>query len=124
MKAIIFAFAALLPGVAGAQLFKCADARGKITYTGTKCSELGLKDVGEVPERINVSPAYRAPAGSASRPPPPTPAAQTPEPPKPAADGEEQNPNRRCFTVAVGKGKTATRCNDKPEEDVPADSSR
>jgi len=124
LKAIIFALGVLLPGVAAAQMFKCTDATGKVTYAGRKCSDLGLKDAGEVPERINVSPAYRPPAGY--RPPPPAaqPAPAQPAQNPPAAETEEKDPNRRCFSVAAGKGKTITRCNDKPDEDAPAESSR
>src|SRR5207249_6564522 len=40
--------ALLLCGELAAQTFKCTNAAGKITYSGTKCNELGLKDAGEV----------------------------------------------------------------------------
>jgi len=92
-----------------AQTFKCVDAAGKISYTGTQCSELGLKDAGEVKDRLNTSPAYRPPPGSRSS---PSPAAPPPSAPAAAAPSE---PERRCFTTNV-KGKSVTRCNDKPDE--------
>src|SRR5207247_10812994 len=58
-KLILAASASLLSGELAAQTFKCINAAGKVTYSGTKCSELGLKDAGEVKDRINVNPAYR-----------------------------------------------------------------
>jgi len=58
-KLILAVSASLLSGELAAQTFKCTDAAGKITYSGTKCSELGLKDAGEVQDRLNVNPAYR-----------------------------------------------------------------
>ena len=61
-KLMLAASALLLSGELAAQTFKCTNAAGKITYSGTKCSELGLKDAGEVKDRLNVNPAYRPPA--------------------------------------------------------------
>ena len=37
--------------------YKCIDAAGDITYSGKQCSSLGLKEVGEVRERLSVIPA-------------------------------------------------------------------
>jgi hypothetical protein len=107
----------LLPCVLAAQTFKCADAYGKITYSGKKCSELGLKDAGEVKDRLNTSPAYQPSAGREEKPrkpaaPAPAPAVQPAETP---AAAEEPAANRRCFTVNTPKG-TVTRCNDVPPE--------
>jgi hypothetical protein len=94
---------------ATAQTFKCVEAGGRILYSGRPCSDLGLKDAGEVKDRVQVQPALppsKLPARtSASSPPPPT--------EKPAA--AEAPPERRCFTTNV-KGKSVTRCNDKPDE--------
>jgi hypothetical protein len=107
---IAVAIAVLFPWhPVAAQTFKCVDAAGKISYTGTQCSELGLKDAGEVKDRLNTSPAYRPPPGSRSS---PSPAAPAPSAPAAAAPSE---PERRCFTTNV-KGKSVTRCNDKPDE--------
>jgi hypothetical protein len=114
----------LLPGTAAAQTFKCTDKAGKVTYSSTKCGELGLKDAGEVPDRINVNPAYQPPAATPrresdvrGRPQQPPARARIAEPP--AADTppveEPANPERRCFTVHTPKGNV-TRCNDKPDE--------
>jgi hypothetical protein len=106
---IAVAIAALLPcHEVAAQMFKCADAAGKISYSSTECSALGLKDAGEVKDRLNTSPAYRPPPGSASKSAPVAPTA-----PEPAA--ADAPPDRRCFTTSV-KGKSVTRCNDKPDE--------
>src|SRR4051812_5820380 len=106
----------LLSGAVAAQTtFKCTDAAGKVTYSNTQCSKLGLKDAGEVKDRINVNPssapAPKAPAREAegrARPqqPPPRPrvaAPQAPVPDTPAAP-EPAQPERRCFTVQTPKG--------------------
>lgn len=112
-RLVLLSLALIASRDAAAQLFKCTDAAGKVTYSSMKCSELKLKDAGEVPDRIQVTPALRSP-------PPARPGAQSErnEPsPKPAAAAEpEKQPDRRCFTVNLGGGKTATRCNEKPDE--------
>lgn len=104
----------LLSGDLAAQTFKCTDRAGKITYSGTKCGDLGLKDAGEVKDQINVSPAYRPPPGAVESRPPPAPAAKAPATETPAAVEEAANPERRCFTVKTPKGNV-TRCNEKPD---------
>jgi hypothetical protein len=118
-KLILAAAALLMSSELAAQTFKCTNAAGKITYSGTNCSELGLKDAGEVKDRLNVSPAYqpsapatetRSPVSSA-----PTAASGAPNADAPAAAAEPANPERRCFTVQTAKG-SVTRCNDKPDE--------
>jgi len=114
-KLILVVSASLLSGELAAQTFKCTDAAGKITYSGMKCSELGLKDAGEVQDRLNVNPAYQPPARAIASPPSPAPAANAPSTETPAAGAEPATPERRCFTVATAKGKV-TRCNDKPDE--------
>jgi hypothetical protein len=116
-KLILAASALLLSGELAAQTFKCTNAAGKITYSGMKCSELGLKDAGEVKDRLNVNPAYRPPA-PANRPPLQSAPAAAPEAPNtgaPAAAAEPANPERRCFTVHTAKGNV-TRCSDKSDE--------
>jgi hypothetical protein len=107
---------------AAAQTFKCTDKAGKVSYTNTPCSQLGLKDAGEVRDLIQVTPAppastYQPP----SRPAAPSPAtAKAGSEGKPPAAGEEEKaPARRCFTTTGAGGKKVTRCNDKPDE--PAD---
>jgi len=114
-KLILAVSASLLSGELAAQTFKCTDAAGKITYSGTKCSELGLKDAGEVKDRLNVNPAYRPPARAIASPPSPAPAANAPNTETPSAGAEPAIPERRCFTVHTAKGNV-TRCNDKPDE--------
>ena len=111
---VVLAAAALLPcQEVAAQLFKCTDAAGKISYTSMKCSDLGLKDAGEVKDRIQVTPAPPAQTGM----PPRTSPQSAEEPAKPATAAEPQSPDRRCFTTRNAKGATVTRCNDKPKED-------
>lgn len=115
---------------AAAQMFKCTDKAGKITYSSTKCSELGLKDAGEVRDRLQVSPA---PAATPPVPPPAAPATSAPassppvsgpvvqpEPAKPAASANPANPEKRCFVVTGAGGKKVTRCNDGTP-DAPAE---
>ena len=119
-KWIFAACALLLCGELAAQTFKCTDAAGKITYSGKKCSELGLKDAGEVKDRLNINPPYQPPTqGEKPRvqsPPAPAAAAAAPNPVVPAAAEESAAPDRRCFTVKTAKGNV-TRCNDTPPED-------
>ena len=119
--AITFAsFALLVPFAVVAQTYKCTDANGKITYSGKKCSDLGLKAAGEVKDQIQTTPAYRPPPrteGSWTPPPASAPAVQAPAP-EPAAAAESDNPGRRCFTVKTAKGNV-TRCNDAPDADAP-----
>ena len=121
MKAIadltLAACVLLLSGGLAAQTYKCTDAAGKITYSGKKCSELGLKDAGEVKDRLNVQPAYQPPTAEtrSTRSIAPAPAAEAPSPPAPAAAEEPAAPERRCFTVKTAKGNV-TRCNDTPAE--------
>jgi hypothetical protein len=104
-----------------AQTFKCVDALGKITYSGKQCSDLGLKDAGEVKDRLNVQPvppAYKAPAQSRSETTRRAPRAEASEAPSaPPAPTESTDPERerRCFTVKTAKGNV-TRCNDQPPE--------
>ncbi|SRR6266705_4143892 len=113
-KLILAVSALLLSGELAAQTFKCTNTAGKITYSGTKCSELGLKDAGEVKDRLNVNPAYRPPARTTDSPRPPAPAAKIPSAEMPAAAAEPAQPERRCFTVHTAKGNV-TRCNDTAE---------
>lgn len=93
-------------------LYKCVDARGRISYLGQACDTAGLKDAGEIRDTLNVSPAYK--------PPPAPPAATSPaaKPPPAAAKKDAEpakEPERRCFTVSTAKGPV-TRCNEVPAE--------
>lgn len=108
------ALALLLSSGLAAQTFKCTNPEGKITYSGTKCGDLGLKDAGEVKDQINVSPAYKPPPGAIQSRPPPAPAAKAPPPETAPATEEAAKPERRCFVVKTPKGNV-TRCNDKPD---------
>src|SRR5207237_5523460 len=97
-KLIFAASALLLSGELAAQIFKCTNAAGKITYSGTKCSELGLKDAGEVKDRLNVNPAYRPSARAIGSRSSPAPAAKAPNTEMPAAAADPAK-ERRCFTI-------------------------
>ena len=123
IKLTLASFVLLVPCALTAQTYKCTDANGKITYSGKKCSDLGLKAAGEVKDQIQTIPAYRPPSrteGARTPPPAPTPAAQAPAP-EPAAAAESDGPPRRCFTVKTAKGNV-TRCNDAPPDaDAPPD---
>jgi hypothetical protein len=109
-RPIVFAALALAFPGAWAQAYKCLDAAGKVTYSGTACDLLGLRNAGEVPERLQVSPAQKV----APQAPKPTPAAPAAAAQSGAADAKDakKEPERRCFKTAKG-----TRCNDKPEEE-------
>jgi hypothetical protein len=111
-KTLILAIAMLVAcDEAAAQAFKCVEAGGRILYSGKPCSDLGLKDAGEVQDRLQVTPAppKRPPTKTTASSPP-----QVEQKAKPAA--AEEKPERRCFTTTV-KGKSVTRCNDKPDEE-------
>jgi len=107
MRFLLTAILLAAPLAAGAQnALKCRDAPGKITYSSEPCESLGLKNEGEVPNRVTVAPATKVPPRAA----PPAapvqaPAAAPAVPPKAEAESDE----RRCFKTAGG-----TRCNDVP----------
>jgi len=100
-----------------AQTYKCVDAKGKVTYTGSKCADLKLKDGGEVKERIQYGPGDRAAANAANapaKPPAPNTVQGTPgAPPAPpaASSAKAEGEDRRCFKTAKGM-----RCGDKQED--------
>ena len=104
----VAASALLLAGGAAAQMNKCASAAGKITYTGLPCGNLGLKDAGEIKDKMNSAPAQKVYV------PPPAPALRVPAADTGAAAKPEDD-DKRCFTVKTAKG-SSTRCNGKPEE--------
>jgi len=79
-----------------------------------ECARLGLQSAGEIRDQLNVSPAPKFNPPPPQQ--PPKPAAAAEPPPAAAQAADEQKPERRCFTVKTAKG-TATRCNDKPEEE-------
>jgi hypothetical protein len=101
---VLAAFSLCFGAAAQAQTYKCIDAAGKVTYSSATCDLLGMRDAGEVRDRVNTAPAQKVP------PPAPRPVADAPKQPAPAAEAKE--PERRCFKTAKGY-----RCNDKPEED-------
>ena len=108
MKSAVAIAAWMLCHAAAAQTFKCTDVGGKVTYGNLPCSELGLKDAGEVRDRLQITPAFQPPPPPPEEKPPRTAAKPAAEPPK--------EPERRCFTVTTANGTKVTRCNDKPDE--------
>ena len=117
MRTLIAIVALLFAQHAAAQMFKCVDKAKKITYSSTKCSDIGLKDAGEIRDLLQVTPAPAnvPPVQKPASPPVSGPVVQ-PEASKPAAAAEEgPDPKRRCFTITLANGKTAVRCNDKPD---------
>ncbi len=128
------ALAAVAPRAGAQGVYKCVDARGRITYTSQPCENLGQKSGGEVRDTMNVAPAPPAP-------PPPAPRQDAPRAPAPTGDAaasakgeasvgkppatapgdagagqDAPDPNKRCFTVKTAKG-VVTRCNDRPADD-------
>jgi hypothetical protein len=81
------------------QVYKCQDAADKVTYASQECDKLGLRSAGEVKNKVNVAPAYKAP---------PRPAAPAPAPAEKAAPPTAEKaaePERRCFTVKTRQGR-------------------
>ena len=115
MKTLIAIAAWMVCQGAAAQAYKCVDAAGRVLYSGQPCSELGLKDAGEVKDRLQVTPA---PPRSAAPSAPSRAPVKDESAVKPAAAEEAPKPERRCFTITLKGGKTVTRCNDKPDEEA------
>ena len=121
---VLFAILAFLlcAELAAQQMFKCKDASGRITYSGSECKDLGLSSAGEVKGQANVvsTPGLPPTTRDHDRPPPTTPNVTRQDRPVaqdiPAAEAAPGTPERRCFTVKTAKG-TATRCNDTPPPD-------
>ena len=117
MKLFLIILGLSVSQAAMAQLFKCTDAAGKTTYSSTRCSDLGLKDAGEIKDRIQVTPAPPAaqPSRTARPPAPSSDRGETPAAPRASGEAAKE-PERRCFTITAAGGKKVTRCNDKPDE--------
>ena len=108
-----FLLSLLCTAAAAQGMYKCKDPAGKITYAGKECRLIGLTDAGEVTGRASVTPAIKPAAASAAQ------AGAPAKAPATASQGAAKAPvppERRCFTVKTAKG-TATRCNDKPEDE-------
>ena len=116
-RIVLAALVSLAPA-AWAQTVKCLDKTGKVTYTNVKCSDLGLKEAGEVPDRINTSPAYQPTEQAETRqqrssppPAPPAEAAKPAAPPAAAPKDANQVDKQRCFKTPQG-----FRCNEGDNE--------
>jgi len=117
LRILLPALALAIGTEAGAQMYKCKDAAGRITYSSQDCASIGLIPAGEVREKVNVAPAFKPPP--APKPLPPTQAvkpAPKPAPAPMATEPEKKEPERRCFVVQTPKGPV-TRCNEVPGED-------
>jgi hypothetical protein len=117
-KFCIAALAAAACSAAGAQdMYKCKDAKGRITYASNECSLLGLLPAGEITGRASVAPAQKVvPFRHAPESAPAAPAAPAAAPQGVAAgDAKADADDKRCFKIKTAKG-SGTRCNDKPEE--------
>lgn len=129
-KALFAALALACCAQASAQVYKCKDAAGKLTYSSRVCSDIGLVSGGEVTGQINMIPATKpAPIAAATAAPAVKPApaakaataaaaAQAPAP----ADAASQE-QRRCFVVTrvikTPKGNQTvknTRCDGDPAD--------
>ena len=105
-----------------AQMFKCRDAAGKITYSSEDCKKIGLAPAGAVKEgQVTVAPGLtpKAPAVAAK----PKPGTERSEGPADYSEfkqeleakkgGGERKP--RCFIVQTPMG-TTTKCLDKADQ--------
>ena len=113
MRLSIAALLFCLPLLACAQdMYKCKDAKGKITYTNHPCENVGLQSAGEVKGQISVTPMVKPAEPSSGQPVEAQPAAAPAPTPAPNAggDADSQGANaRRCFKTAGG-----IRCNEVP----------
>lgn len=129
-KTLLTALALACCAQASAQVFKCKDAAGKLTYSSRTCSEIGLTSAGEVKGDINMIPANKPAPAAAANPAPtskPAPvaraasAAAAPQAPAPAEAASQEQ--RRCFVVTrvikTPKGNQtvkSTRCDGDPAD--------
>jgi hypothetical protein len=57
MRGALFAILALWAASGAAQtMYKCTDARSRVTYSNETCEKQGLKDAGTVPDRVTSMP--------------------------------------------------------------------
>jgi hypothetical protein len=101
---LLAALACLLCQEAAAQMYKCKDANGRITYSGKECRQAGLSPAGEIkgqgavvqaPVPSSAMAAEKAAVTAAAR------AAQT-----------AKEPDGGCYTVVNSRGQEISRCRD------------
>ena len=116
---ILIALWSLCAAAAAQSVYKCKDAAGRITYSGSECQLIGQTSAGEVSDRTSVAPAAARPAAvpSPQRAGPHYAAPDSPPEPSQNAANAPADPEKRCFAVKTAKG-FSTRCNDTPEEDA------
>jgi hypothetical protein len=73
------------PPVHAQPMLKCKDAQGQITYSNVRCEDQGLRQIGEVQDRVTVLPK---PAAGA----PPARAREKPPAEAPAGAAEQRKP--------------------------------
>ena len=68
MRGALFAILALWSAAGAAQtMYKCTDARGRVTYSNETCEKQGLKDAGTVADRVTSMPFTAPPKPAASK---------------------------------------------------------
>ena len=108
---------------AQAQMFKCSDAAGKITYSSEDCKKIGLAPAGPIKEnQVTVAPSLKP---KAATPPKVKPGAESSEGPTDYSEFKQQldkEKNKdggtrkpRCFIVQTPMGNT-TKCLDKADQ--------
>ena len=66
MRGVLFALLALWAAAGAAQtMYKCTDARQRITYSNETCEKQGLKDAGKVADRVTTMPHTEPPKPAA-----------------------------------------------------------
>ena len=68
MRALLFLTLLAWAAVCAAQtMYKCTDARQRVTYSNESCEKLGLKDAGPVAERTTTMPLAPPPQPAARK---------------------------------------------------------
>ena len=122
-RTFVAALALVCCAQASAQVYKCKDAAGKLTYSSRVCSEIGLISGGEVTGQINMIPANKPAPTAAANPAPAARAAPVAPAPKTASSDPSAQEPRRCFVVTkvikTPKGNQTvknTRCDGDPAD--------
>ena len=121
MKWLAAALALAFCAHAQAQMFKCKDAAGKITYSSDPCDKIGLSKGGEVRGgQVTVAPGLKPKPVAAK----PKPGKEKGEAPTDYSEFKDQldkekrkgDPSKpRCFIVTTPMG-TSTKCVDKADQ--------
>ena len=122
MRLLAAALALAFCAHAQAQMFKCRDAAGKITYSSEDCKKIGLAPAGPIKQnQVTVAPALKPKAAPPAK---VKPGAESSEGPTDYSEFKEQlNKEKskgdvrkpRCFIVQTPMG-TTTKCLDKADQ--------